>query len=248
MQPYTILLAPDRDIAATDFREQGYRVLEARQLAEILDRAAREAVDLLVVGSAAEALDPLECCRRMKANRATEMIPIAVLNGSQVTPQEEMAALEAGADALLPRNGHPGLLFTRLRALMHRKAAVDRWEPSEAVVFALARVVERRDRQTGGHAERLAFASLALGRGLGLHSADLLALYRGGYLHDIGKVAVPDAILFKRGSLSCAEWAVMRTHTVKGEEICRPLRSLGTVLPIIRHHHERWDGWVTPTG
>ncbi|MEO8028039.1 MAG: HD-GYP domain-containing protein, partial [Bryobacteraceae bacterium] len=83
---------------------------------------------------------------------------------------------------------------------------------------------------------------------LGLSRPELLALYRGGYLHDIGKVSIPDSILFKRGLLNEEEWATMRLHTVRGEQICRPMKTLATVLPIIRNHHERWDGSGYPDG
>src|SRR5205807_7897679 len=82
----------------------------------------------------------------------------------------------------------------------------------------------------------------------GLTRADLLALYRGGYLHDVGKVGIPDSILFKPGKLNGDEWLVMQSHSTRGEEICRPMKSLGPVLPIIRHHHERWDGSGYPDG
>jgi len=121
-------------------------------------------------------------------------------------------------------------------------------DETEEIVFALARAVEQRDANTGGHCERLAFMGLSLGIALGLDRASLLALYRGGYLHDVGKVGIPDSILFKPGKLTAEEWVTMRSHTVRGEEICRHLRSLCTVLPIIRHHHERWDGSGYPDG
>jgi putative two-component system response regulator len=75
-----------------------------------------------------------------------------------------------------------------------------------------------------------------------------VALYRGGYLHDVGKVGIPDSILFKPGPLSPEEWVTMRSHTTRGEEICRHMNSLNPVLPIIRHHHERWDGSGYPDG
>jgi putative two-component system response regulator len=91
-------------------------------------------------------------------------------------------------------------------------------------------------------------ASVMLGEALGLPSHDLTALYRGGYLHDIGKIGIPDSILFKRGFLSSEEWEVMRSHSVRGVEICRPMKSLWPVLPIIRNHHERWDGSGYPDG
>ncbi|MGA7240422.1 MAG: HD domain-containing phosphohydrolase [Bryobacteraceae bacterium] len=121
-------------------------------------------------------------------------------------------------------------------------------DPTESILFALAQAVEQRDHQTAGHCERLAFIGVALGMAIGLDRSQLLTLYRGGYLHDIGKVGIPDSILFKPGKLTAQEWVTMRSHTVRGEEICRPLASLQPVLPIIRHHHERWDGSGYPDG
>jgi cyclic di-GMP phosphodiesterase len=117
---------------------------------------------------------------------------------------------------------------------------------SEAVLLSLAKVVEQRDSHTAGHCERLAFTGVALGVAMKLDSRNLLALYLGGYLHDVGKVGIPDSILFKPGKLSPAEWDTMRTHPVRGEEICQPLRSLRSVLPLIRHHHEKLDGTGYP--
>jgi putative nucleotidyltransferase with HDIG domain len=121
-------------------------------------------------------------------------------------------------------------------------------DETEETLFALALAVEQRDRYTGDHCERLAFLSVALGMVMGLARSRLLALYRGGYLHDVGKVGIPDSILFKPGSLTADEWVTMRSHTTRGEEICRHMKSLAPVLPIIRHHHERWDGSGYPDG
>ena len=119
---------------------------------------------------------------------------------------------------------------------------------AEGVLFSLAKVVEQRDCHMAGHCERLAFTGVALGVAMGLDSASLLTLYLGGYLHDVGKVGIPDRILFKPGKLTDDEWETMRTHTVRGEEICRPLPSLREVLPLIRSHHERMDGTGYPDG
>ena len=83
---------------------------------------------------------------------------------------------------------------------------------------------------------------------MGLEQNDLLAVYRGGFLHDIGKVGIPDSILFKPGKLTPEEWVTMRTHTTRGEDICRGLLSIQPVLPLIRSHHERWDGSGYPDG
>jgi putative two-component system response regulator len=121
-------------------------------------------------------------------------------------------------------------------------------DETEGILFALAQAVEQRDQQTAGHCERLAFVSVALGMAMGLERAQLLALYRGGFLHDVGKVGIPDSIMFKPAALTADEWVTMRSHSVRGEEICRHLSTLRPVLPIIRHHHERWDGGGYPDG
>ena len=119
---------------------------------------------------------------------------------------------------------------------------------TEEVLRSLARMVEQRDSHTAGHCERLAYAGVALGVAMRLDADSLLALYVGGYLHDIGKVGVPDAVLFKPGRLTAGEWEIMRGHPMLGEEICRPLKSLRGVLPLIRNHHEKWDGSGYPDG
>src|SRR5207247_2912447 len=105
-----------------------------------------------------------------------------------------------------------------------------------------------RDPYTEGHCERLAQNASALGRHLGLDDESIVALRRGGYLHDLGKIAVPDEILKKGSNLTPEEWVVMKQHPVTGENICRPLKSLRLVLPIIRNHHEHSDGSGYPDG
>jgi putative two-component system response regulator len=119
---------------------------------------------------------------------------------------------------------------------------------TEQILFALALAVEQRDLQTGGHCQRLAFIGVAMGLAMGMARQRLVTLYQGGYLHDVGKVGIPDSILCKPGPLTAEEWVTMRSHTVRGEEICRHVKSLAPVLPIIRHHHERWDGSGYPDG
>jgi putative two-component system response regulator len=132
--------------------------------------------------------------------------------------------------------------------MLRNKAAIDSLEEAESILFALARAVESRDHYTAGHCERLATYSVALGSALGLSRYELVALHRGGFLHDIGKVAMPDRILHGTEKLTDEEWTVMKQHTLRGEEICRPMKSLAPVLPIIRSHHERWDGSGYPDG
>lgn len=119
---------------------------------------------------------------------------------------------------------------------------------TEAVLYSLSRMVQQRDSHTAGHCERVAFSGVALGVAMQLDSASLLSLYVGGYLHDVGKIGIPDSVLLKPGKLTGEEWEIMRTHSVRGEEICRPLKLLRGILPLVRHHHERWDGTGYPDG
>jgi putative two-component system response regulator len=135
-----------------------------------------------------------------------------------------------------------------VKSLLKLKEFTDELENAEAVLCTLGLSVEARDPYTEGHCERLARYAGDLGRRMGLDEASIVALRRGGYLHDLGKIKVPDEILKKGANLSPEEWEVMKTHPITGENICKPLKSLRLVLPIIRHHHEHWNGTGYPDG
>lgn len=133
-----------------------------------------------------------------------------------------------------------------LQAAHEGRLSID--NETEGLLLALGEAVEQRDQTMAGHCERLSSIAVAMGVVMGLERTSLLALYRGGYLHDVGKVGIPDSILFNPGPLTAEEWVIMRSHTTRGEEICRHLKSLQPVLPIIRYHHERFDGSGYPDG
>jgi putative two-component system response regulator len=156
--------------------------------------------------------------------------------------------IEAGADDFLSKPLYPEELFARVKSLLKLKEFTDELDNAEAVLVALALGIEARDPYTGNHCERLACYAVDLGRHIGLPEDDITALKRGGYLHDLGKVSIPDEILKKGSHLTDAEWKIMKQHPIIGETICRPLRSFRNVLPIIRHHHEHWNGSGYPDG
>jgi putative two-component system response regulator len=139
-------------------------------------------------------------------------------------------------------------LEIRVRNLIEFRRLTLELDSAEQMVFSIARTVEARDPDTSDHCERLAQLSVHLGERLGLDEDDLTALRRGGYLHDLGKVGIPDSVLLKPGPLTEDEWVVMKGHVEIGVQICSPLRSLSPVLPLIRHHHERYDGSGYPDG
>jgi putative two-component system response regulator len=112
----------------------------------------------------------------------------------------------------------------------------------------LGQIVEARDPYTEGHCERLAAYATALGTALGLSQFDLDTLHRGAALHDVGKIGINDGVLLKPGPLNAEELALMRTHPVIGDSLCRTVKSLERVRPIVRSHHERDDGRGYPDG
>ena len=161
-------------------------------------------------------------------------------------------------DVLMPRAGgfsdflskplRKEELLARVKSLIRMKRYTDELESAETVLCTLASSIEAKDPYTEGHCDRLSRYSVALAVHLGLTEAQCVALRRGGMVHDIGKVAVPEHVLLKAGPLDPAERHLMETHAAIGERICAPLRSFRQVLPIIRWHHERRDGSGYPDG
>ncbi len=188
-----------------------------------------------------------ELCREMKGNPATRLIPFVLITGL-TDRQDRLMGIESGADDFLNKPIFPEELFARVKSLLKLKEFTDELETAESVLCTLGLSVESRDPYTEGHCERLARNASNLGRHLGLDEESIVALRRGGYLHDLGKIAVPDEILKKGTNLTAEEWAVMKLHPITGETICRPLKSLRLVLPIIRNHHEHSDGSGYPDG
>ena len=227
--------------------KDGYWVLNAERAAEALDLLHQIPVDLVILDMILPEVSGVDFCRGIRANRRTELLPVLMLSNFH-TAEHEISCLTSGADAYLSRPYHPELLRTHVRSMVRHKAIVDRLEDSETILLALAQAVEQRDNITAGHCDRLAALCVAMGMAMALSAEHLMALHRGGYLHDIGKIGMPDSVLFKKGPLDEEEWRIMRTHTIKGEEICRPMKCLSAVLPIIRSHHERWNGSGYPDG
>jgi putative two-component system response regulator len=159
---------------------------------------------------------------------------------------DRVRGIEAGADDFLSKPLYPEELFARVKSLLKLKEFTDELENAESVLFALALGVEARDPYTGNHCERLAKYASDLGVHMGLDAESVTALKRGGYLHDLGKVSIPDEILKKHTGLTAEEWDIMKRHPIIGESICAPLKSFRNVLPIIRNHHEHWDGTGYP--
>src|SRR5437868_4474610 len=226
---------------------RGYLVLSAGDADEALSIIHDERPDLILLDVIMPGKSGYDLCRELKADPNTRLIPIIMITGLS-DRDDRIRGIEAGADDFLSKPLYPEELFARVRSLLKLKEFTDELDNAEAVLFSLALGVEARDPYTGDHCARLARYASELGKLLKMDYDSIISLKRGGYLHDLGKVSIPDEILKKGASLSAGEWRIMRQHPAIGESICRPLKTLRQVLPIIRHHHEHWDGSGYPDG
>lgn len=225
----------------------GYHVLTAENGREALEIVKRSRPDLVLLDVVMPGMSGLDVCAEIKRNAETRFTPVVLISAAQER-QTRLDGLEAGADDFLNKPIDPEELRTRVRSLMRFKRLTDDLESAESLFLTLGRIIEARDPCTEGHCERLTDYATALGRCLNLDAADLTALHRGAFLHDVGKIAIPDRVLLKRGRLTRKEYELMKRHPVIGDDLCRTVGSFDAVRPIIRHHHERLDGRGYPDG
>jgi putative two-component system response regulator len=225
----------------------GYCVGEAKNGQQALDLIASQPPDLVLLDLEMPGLNGFAVCRRIKADPRTRLIPVVIVTSLDWVPAKVMA-LEACADDYLNKPVNVLELMARIGSLLSLKRFTDELENASTVLRGIARAVEVRDVYTGGHGIRVGRAAAALGKSLGLSEEDQHALTLGAQLHDIGKIGIPDSILRKAGPLTPEEQEVMRTHPAIGADLCKPMRTMEKVIPIIRSHHERLDGSGYPEG
>lgn len=239
--------ADSRDSVIAALEPLGYEVLAAAHGHLGLDAACAHQPDVILLDVLMPGMDGYEVCRQLKLNAETRLIPVVFLTGFD-SREARLRGLELGATDFLTKPFDLIELEVRVRNLVNFRHLTQDLDDAEQILLTIARTVEARDEGTGDHCERLSNLVARLGERLGLDEGEVKALRRAGYLHDIGKIAVPDAILLKPGRLTQDEWQIMRAHVETGVKMCAPLRTLRPVLPIIRHHHEKWDGSGYPDG
>src|SRR6266536_973748 len=193
--------------------------------------------DLVLLDVRMPRMDGYEVCRRIKAMPRGKLLPVVMITGLSQT-RHRVAALEAGADDFMTKPVDGSELTARVRSALRLKE----------LYISLATAVEAKDSFTERHTQRVGESARLLGQRLGLPDNTLDTLYRGGIIHDIGKIGVSDSILHKPGPLEGVEVPQMQAHVAIGESIVKPLRSTYGLLPIIRHHHEHFDGQGYPDG
>jgi putative two-component system response regulator len=247
----TILIADDneanRELLSDLLSPEGYRVVFAADGQQALNRVASDSIDLALLDVVMPRPTGFEVCQAMKSKPETRLIPVVLLT-SLNSDADRIHGIMCGADDFLNKPVNKHELLARVHSLLRLKHFTDELDNAESVLFSLALSIEAKDPYTEGHCDRLSKYSVALGEKLGLSEELRVALRRGGLVHDIGKLSVPESILLKPGPLTPEERKIMEQHAIAGERICAPLRSFRHVLPIIRHHHEKWNGSGYPDG
>lgn len=248
--PHVLLVEDDRllrEVTEEQLSSLGLRVTNAPSAEAALKILATLQPDLILTDVHMGAMSGIELCALVKSDPRMQLTPVIIFTAISDL-DARVAGLAAGADDFFAKPVDFVELRTRLAALLRVKAVLDELERAEGVISTLGLTIEARDPYTAGHCDRLSRYAVALGRDLGVDEGTLRALRLGGFLHDLGKIAVSDGILLKQGPLDAAERQVIQTHSAKGEALVQGLHTLDAVRPIIRHHHERLDGSGYPDG
>jgi putative two-component system response regulator len=246
-----ILVIDDESAIASLFARilsaEGYTVETAPNYDAACQLLEHHPPDVILLDVMLPGIDGFTICKRLKDNATTRLTPV-ILVTALGDRHSRINGRRAGADDFLTKPVDPQELIARVGSAIRLKRYTDDLDSAASIVMTLAVMIEARDGMTEGHCHRMANYATAIGRALGLGPSDLQALHRGGFLHDIGMLAIAPAVLFKSGPLEPEEFDRIKSHTIIGDELCGNLRSLQAVRPIVRHHHERRDGSGYPDG
>jgi putative two-component system response regulator len=248
----TILLVDDEPINLKLFKAFlapfPYEVITAQDGLEALEKVGKHDLDLILMDVMMPGRNGFDVCQQLKSHEDTRLIPIVLITGLNDL-ESRVKGMESGADDFLSKPVNRPEFLARTKSLLRNKKLNNRLTSIENVLFSLANAVEAKDQYTQGHTVRVATLAMTLGERMGLKEKELEALRIGGMLHDIGKIGIPEHILNKPGPLDPQEWELMKTHSVIGYTICKPLgHSLGAALDVIRFHHEKMDQSGYPDG
>jgi putative two-component system response regulator len=240
-------LPANLELLASLLESEGYGLEVAHDGQEAVEKALASPPDLVIMDVSMPRLSGLDACRRLKADRRTHLVPIVLVTG--LTAREDrIQGIAAGCDDFLTKPIDMEQLIARVRSLLRVKTLVDDLEQAENVFVSLANALEAKDYYTRGHSERVAKLAASIGAAAGLTETECEALRRAGLVHDIGKIGTPLEYLNKPGKLTTEEYELVKQHPSIGYDICKPLRTMGPIVHLIRGHHERLDGSGYPDG
>jgi len=237
----------NRELIASILALEGFQITHARNGREAMEVIGRDGIDVVLLDLMMPVQNGADTLRLLRGDRRYEFLPVIVLTSERGGARRQ-EAIVAGADDFISYPVHRVELIARIRSLLRIKDYHADLEQEQNVICALALAIEAKDRYTRGHSQRVGdlARTFALHLGCDVPAADRMRI--AGLLHDIGKIAVPEALLNKPGPLTKEEFLQVIDHPVVGEEMVRPLLTLGGVLALIRHHHERYDGRGYPDG
>ncbi|HEY7196672.1 MAG TPA: response regulator [Gaiellaceae bacterium] len=238
-----------RDLMLEILQEGGHEALGAPTAERALELLADPSFDLVVSDIIMPGLTGLELLDEVRTRRPS--LPVVLVTGAG-TYSTLSEALARGADGLVMKPFSHADLRAAVGAALERskRSAADVGERLlvPALASALANAIEARDAATRGHCERLSALAVWLAETVGLPPRDLEMVRLGAILHDVGKIGIPDRVLLKGEPFSVDELELMQSHADVGDRLLEPLVPLAGARPIVRHHHERWDGAGYPDG
>lgn len=243
--PPKVLIVDDNptnvELISVQLKPFNYQIFKAYEGEQALEIIQQTPPDLILLDLMMPKMSGYEVCKILKNDPNTQLIPVVIVTALREL-EDKIKAIELGADDFLMKPYNKLELVTRVKSLLRFKQLYDDLDSSENIIFTLAETLEAKDVYTRGHSERVAKYSTLLARALGLTDGEVDLIKRGSLLHDIGKVGVKETILNKEEKLTGEEIAHIRTHPARGYEICKKLKSFKNLLPVIRSHHERFDG------
>jgi len=238
-----------RDVIAEMLGLAGYEVVLAGTAAEGLELFMDKQIGLVVSDIVLPDISGLELLEAIRLHRPS--LPIVLVTG--VNARDNLTeALARGADGLVAKPFTQTELCDAVEDALERAGGSERDLRTQllapTLAGALANAIEAREEGMRGHCDRLTVLAMRLGLAVGLGDEEIEAIRLGALLHDIGKIGIPDSVLLKPVALTPEETDLMRTHTVIGDTLLEPIDLLAAVRPIVRYHHERWDGLGYPDG
>ena len=240
---------------------EGYRLEMAENGLEALEKANTLLPDVILLDVMMPGMTGFEVCERIRNDKKLAEIPIIILTALD-DHNSMLKALEAGADDFIskPFDRHElrarlvGITrLNRYKKLVNERAELERVNAElvaayDATIFGWSQAMDLRDRETEGHSKRVAEHTVSIAKAMGMTEQELVHVWRGALLHDMGKLGIPDSILHKPGKLTDDEWAVMHQHPQLAYDMLKSIDYLHPALDIPYYHHEKWDGTGYPQG
>jgi putative two-component system response regulator len=240
---------------------QGYQLLFANNGVEGLKLASEQEPDLILLDVMMPGMDGFEVCNRLRANILLAEVPVLMISALD-DRTSRLRGIETGVDDFISKPFDRNELRARVRTILrlnrYRKLrneqdlledALDKLQGAyDKTMEGWVKALDLRDHETEGHTQRVTKMTVRLAQAMGIDGENLVHIRRGALLHDIGKLSVPDSILFKPGKLTDGEWEIMRMHTNYAYEWLFPIEYLRPAIDIPYYHHEKWDGSGYPCG